>query len=124
MATATAVSIPTAGVRLAADVAVVEHGAGIVVFAHGSGSSRHSPRNQMVAGRLQGVGLSTVLADLLTPEEEQAEQRGGMRRFDVALLAGRLAGIIDWLDGQPPTTRRPRSTGPCRFRRGSAVIFR
>ena len=69
MATATAVSIPTAGVRLAADVAVVEHGAGIVVFAHGSGSSRHSPRNQMVAGRLQGVGLSTVLADLLTPEE-------------------------------------------------------
>ena len=106
MATTTAVSIPTAGVRLAADVAVVEHGAGIVVFAHGSGSSRHSPRNQMVAGRLQGVGLSTVLADLLTPEEEQAEQRGGMRRFDVALLAGRLAGIIDWLDGQPPTTRR------------------
>jgi putative phosphoribosyl transferase len=103
----TAVAIPTAGVRLAADLAVVGRAAGVVLFAHGSGSSRHSPRNQMVARRLQGVGLSTVLVDLLTSEEEEAEERGALRRFDIALLAGRLAGIIDWLDGQPETAGRP-----------------
>jgi dienelactone hydrolase len=107
MGTVTAVSIPTAGVRLAADVAMVDRAAGVVVFAHGSGSSRHSPRNQMVAQRLQGIGLSTVLADLLTADEEQAEERGAMRRFDIGLLAGRLAGIIDWLGGQPETATQP-----------------
>jgi len=106
MSTVTA-AIPTAGVVLAGDVAVVDQAAGIVLFAHGSGSSRHSPRNQMVAERLQGVGLSTVLVDLLTAEEEQAEERGAMRRFDIELLAGRLAGIIDWLRGHPQTAGRP-----------------
>jgi len=99
----TAVSIPTDGVTLAADLTVVDQAPGVVLFAHGSGSSRHSPRNQMVAQRLQGVGLSTVLADLLTIDEEQTEQR----RFDIALLAGRLAGTIDWLGAQPETTGRP-----------------
>jgi pimeloyl-ACP methyl ester carboxylesterase len=61
----------------------------------------------MVAGRLQGIGLSTVLVDLLTAEEEQAEERGAMRRFHIALLAGRLAGIIDWLGGQRDTAGQP-----------------
>jgi pimeloyl-ACP methyl ester carboxylesterase len=107
MGTAAAVSIRTEGVDLVADVTVVEQAAGAVLFAHGSGSSRHSPRNQMVAGRLQGVGLSTVLVDLLTVEEERAEERGGMRRFDIGLLAGRLAGIIDWLGRRPETAGRP-----------------
>jgi pimeloyl-ACP methyl ester carboxylesterase len=107
MGTVTAVSIPTSGVTLAADLAVVDQAAGVVLFAHGSGSSRHSPRNQMVARRLQGVGLSTVLVDLLTAEEERAEERGALRRFDIALLAGRLAGIIDWLGTQRETTDQP-----------------
>ena len=107
MSTVTAVSIPTAGVALTADVTLVDKAAGIVLFVHGSGSSRHSPRNQMVAHRLQGVGLSTVLVDLLTPDEEQSEERGAMRRFDIELLVRRLGGIIDWLDGQPDTVDRP-----------------
>src|SRR5947207_12539361 len=106
MGAVTAVSIPTAGVRLAADLAVVHPALGVVLFAHGSGSSRRSPRNQMVAGRLQGVGFSTVLVDLLTAEEEQAEERGAMRRFDIGLLADRLAGIVDWLARQPQTQGR------------------
>src|SRR5690348_16363811 len=107
MATVTAVSIPTAGVLLPADLGLVGRAAGVVLFAHGSGSSRHSPRNRMVAQRLQGVGLSTVLVDLLTADEEQAEERSAMRRFDIPLLAGRLAGIVDWLGGQPDTAGRP-----------------
>jgi pimeloyl-ACP methyl ester carboxylesterase len=107
MGTVTAVSIPTSGVTLAADLAVVDQAAGVVLFAHGSGSSRHSPRNQMVARRLRGLGLSTVLVDLLTAEEERAEERGALRRFDIALLAGRLAGIIDWLGTQRETTDQP-----------------
>src|SRR5439155_3229769 len=70
-------------------------------------TSRRSPRNPMRAERLRGVGLSTVVVDLLTAEEEQAEERGAMRRFDIELLAGRLAGIIDWLRGHPQTAGRP-----------------
>jgi pimeloyl-ACP methyl ester carboxylesterase len=107
MSTLTAVPIQTAGVVLAADVTVVDQAAAVVLFAHGSGSSRHSPRNQMVAQRLQGVGLATVLVDLLTAEEDQAEQRGAMRRFDIAMLADRLAGIIDWLRERAETGRLP-----------------
>jgi pimeloyl-ACP methyl ester carboxylesterase len=107
MTAVTAVSIPAAEVLLAADVSVGDQAAGVVLFAHGSGSSRHSPRNKMVAERLQGVGLDTVLVDLLTAEEEQAEERGARRRFDIDLLAARLAGIIDWLGAQQETVDRP-----------------
>jgi dienelactone hydrolase len=103
MEATTVVSIPAAGVRLAADLTVVEQAAGVVAFAHGSGSSRHSPRNQMVARRLQAVGFSTVLADLLTTDED----RGPSSRFDIAMLAQRLAGVIDWLGEQPPTRDQP-----------------
>jgi pimeloyl-ACP methyl ester carboxylesterase len=104
---ATAVSIPTGAISLVADLTVVERSVGVVLFAHGSGSSRQSPRNQMVAQRLQGLGLSTVLADLLTINEEHAEQRGSTRRFDIGLLARRLAGITDWLGGQRETAHQP-----------------
>jgi len=103
----TAVSIPTVGVNLVADLKVVERSVGVVLFAHGSGSSRQSPRNQMVAQRLRGLGLSTVLADLLTIDEERAEQRGATRRFDIPLLAQRLVGMIDWLGGQRETAHQP-----------------
>jgi putative phosphoribosyl transferase len=89
--------IPVAGVVLAADIAVPESPQGVVLFAHGSGSSRHSPRNRYVAGELQRAGLATVLADLLTPSEEQIDARTAELRFDIGLLATRLAALTDWV---------------------------
>lgn len=80
-------------VRLAGYLTVPENAPGIVVFAHGSGSSRHSPRNRYVAGVLNGTGLGTLLFDLLTPEEEL--DRANV--FNIGLLAGRLAGVTRWL---------------------------
>src|SRR3954462_13045260 len=77
--------------------------AGVVLFAHGSGSGRHSPRNQFVAGRLRAAGLATLLVDLLTPDEERADTRTGHLRFDIGLLADRLCGAVEWLAGHPPT---------------------
>jgi len=89
---------PEAGVvRLAGYLTVPENAPGIVVFAHGSGSSRHSPRNRRVAGILNGAGLGTLLVDLLTPEEE----RDRANVFDIGLLAGRLAEVTRWLRAQP-----------------------
>jgi putative phosphoribosyl transferase len=84
-------------IRLAGYLTVPQNAPGIVVFAHGSGSSRHSPRNRHVAGILTGAGLGTLLFDLLTPEEEL--DRANV--FDIGLLAGRLAGVTRWLRAQP-----------------------
>jgi pimeloyl-ACP methyl ester carboxylesterase len=69
---------------------------GTVVFAHGSGSSRHSSRNQHVAASLRERGLRTVLADLLTPPEERVDVRTAEHRFDIDLLTARVAGLVDW----------------------------
>jgi hypothetical protein len=80
-------------VRLAADLAIPAAAKGMVLFAHGSGSGRLSPRNRLVAAKLQQAGLATLLLDLLTAEEEKAERAGGRLRFDVQLLAGRLAVV-------------------------------
>ena len=89
---------PEAGVvRLAGYLTVPENAPGIVVFAHGSGSSRHSPRNRYVAGVLNEAGLGTLLFDLLTPGEEA--DRADV--FDIGLLAGRLAEVTRWLRAQP-----------------------
>lgn len=95
--------IPAAGVVLEADVTVPERAQGVVLFAHGSGSSRHSPRNRNVASELQSAGLATVLVDLLTPAEEQVDTRTGQLRFDIGLLARRLAALTDWLAEKEPT---------------------
>ena len=76
---------------------------GIVLFAHGSGSSRHSPRNRYVARALQEGGLATLLLDLLTAEEEEVDQVTAHLRFDIPLLAERLAGATDWLLQEPET---------------------
>jgi putative phosphoribosyl transferase len=76
---------------------------GIVVFAHGSGSSRHSPRNLFVAHELEGRGLGTLLMDLLTPEEEAVDLRTAEFRFDIPLLSRRVVGAIDWLAGYDDT---------------------
>ncbi len=74
---------------------------GIVLFAHGSGSSRHSPRNRFVAAELQRDGLATLLIDLLTPEEEELDERTRRLRFDIGLLASRLVTVTDWLGHEP-----------------------
>ena len=79
------------------DLAVPRQPCGIVLFAHGSGSSRLSPRNRYVAGVLQAGGLATLLFDLLTQEEELIDVRTRSLRFDIDLLAGRLVGATDWL---------------------------
>ena len=70
---------------------------GVVLFAHGSGSSRFSPRNRYVASVLNWGGLATLLIDLLTPQEEERDQWTRQYRFDIGLLAGRLVGAMDWL---------------------------
>ena len=91
-------AIRCGGVEMAATVTAPTDARGTVIFAHGSGSGRYSPRNQFVAGVLNEANLATVLADLLTPEEEQGEQRGSRLRFDIGLLAERVTGIVDWTE--------------------------
>jgi dienelactone hydrolase len=81
--------------------------AGVVLFAHGSGSSRFSPRNRFVAAELQAGGMATLLMDLLTPEEEREDQITGRLRFDIGLLAERLVAATDWLAGQVDTKELP-----------------
>jgi putative phosphoribosyl transferase len=94
----------TAGsVRLAGELVIPAAAQGIVMFAHGSGSSRHSPRNRFVASVLQRRGLATLLFDLLTAEEEVMDQRSHQLRFDIGLLTERLVGATDWLLQHSPT---------------------
>lgn len=95
--------VPTGSVAVAGRLTIPEHPKGVVVFAHGSGSSRHSPRNRFVAEVLNNAGFATVLFDLLTPEEE----RNRTNVFDIALLAGRLVDVTGWLAGQPDTAALP-----------------
>jgi len=89
------VVIPPLGLH--GDLVIPEHAAAVIAFAHGSGSSRHSPRNQYVAGVLQEGGLATLLFDLLTADEERIDARTAHLRFDIALLARRLAAATAWL---------------------------
>src|SRR5215211_6645431 len=95
------VRIFSMGVNLEGILSVPEAAKGLVVFVHGSGSSRHSPRNQYVAQTLQEGGLATLLFDLLTAEEEEIDLQTRHLRFDIALLAKRTAGVLEWLAGQP-----------------------
>lgn len=95
------VAIDAEGALLKADVHVPAGVRGVVLFAHGSGSSRHSPRNRYVAGVLQRAGMATVLLDLLTEEEEVVDERTRELRFDIGLLAGRLASAAAWVAEQP-----------------------
>jgi putative phosphoribosyl transferase len=76
---------------------------GVVLFAHGSGSSRHSPRNRAVAAVLQRAAMATLLIDLLTVAEERLDASTGHLRFDIGLLAARLAAVIDWLAAREET---------------------
>lgn len=94
------VEIPADGAKLKADLHVPKEARGIVLFAHGSGSSRHSPRNRFVAQTLEQAGLATLLLGLLTEPEESLDQRTGHLRFDIELLAGRLVQATRWVREQ------------------------
>jgi dienelactone hydrolase len=97
----TEVRIPIEGVFLAGDLALSDAAAGLVIFAHGSGSSRSSPRNRAVAERFRDEGLGTLLFDLLTEEEERLEYYTRHLRFDISLLARRLIAVTKWVEAQP-----------------------
>jgi dienelactone hydrolase len=101
------VRIPAGEVVLDGDLSLGERARGAVVFAHGSGSSRFSPRNRHVAARLQAAGLATLLMDLLTREEERVDEVTRELRFDIPLLARRLTAAVDWLADQPETAELP-----------------
>jgi putative phosphoribosyl transferase len=90
-------------VELVGDLIVPSDADGVVVFAHGSGSSRLSPRNRFVAERLHEARLATLLFDLLTPDEERVDERTREFRFDIWLLAQRLAKVADWVRQEPTT---------------------
>jgi putative phosphoribosyl transferase len=92
-----AVTIPIEGAELEATLAVPERAGGIVLFAHGSGSGRHSPRNRYVADQLVRASFGTLLLDLLTQVEERHDRATAELRFDIDLLAGRLVAAMDWL---------------------------
>jgi putative phosphoribosyl transferase len=118
------VRVPAGGVELDGDltvpVAVTERG--LVLFAHGSGSSRHSARNQFVAGELNRAGAATLLFDLLTEQEEWSERYTRHLRFDIGLLADRLMAATDWAADASRTRNLPvgyfgASTG------GGAALF-
>jgi putative phosphoribosyl transferase len=95
--TTVGVGIPVESVLVEGELFLPYDARGVVAFAHGSGSSRHSPRNQFVASTLHEAGIGTLLIDLLTPEEETLDRATGELRFDIGLLARRLIGAIDWL---------------------------
>lgn len=100
----TAIQIPVGNVRLNADLTMPERSKAIIVFAHGSGSGRHSIRNRYVAETLNGYGFATLLADLLTEEEEIIDLRTQHLRFDIPMLADRLVDIAAWTQGEPQTS--------------------
>lgn len=91
------VTVGTADARLEGRLTMFPGASAVVAFAHGSGSSRHSPRNLAVADELHRTGFGTLLFDLLTPGEERADRVTGEQRFDIGLLTARLTGAVDWL---------------------------
>jgi pimeloyl-ACP methyl ester carboxylesterase len=105
--TPAAIQIPAAGVIIDGDLRVPEGAAGIVLFAHGSGSSRFSRRNHQVAEFLEAGGFATLLLDLLTPDEETVDARTREFRFDVERLGHRVVAAVDWVDTYRQTTGLP-----------------
>src|SRR5260221_4186968 len=101
------VQIDPTAVTLEGDLVVPRPVYGVVLFAHGSGSSRHSERNRYVARQLRQEGFATLLLDLLTADEELIDLHTRHLRFDVDLLAARLIGATDWLRHEPVTRRLP-----------------
>ena len=117
-----AVSVEMGPVTLEGDLALPDQAAGIVLFAHGSGSGRYSPRNRAVAQALQQDGLGTLLIDLLTEEEEEIDLETRHLRFDIPMLAERLAGAIDWLGDHESTRNLPIGLFGASTGAGAALI--
>jgi putative phosphoribosyl transferase len=107
LAQALTLRVPVDGTTLFSDLAIPVDARGMVIFAHGSGSSRHSPRNQFVARVLQQSDFGTLLMDLLTEKEEAIDNQTRELRFDIALLARRLTMTVDWLSAQPAYRNLP-----------------
>jgi putative phosphoribosyl transferase len=101
------VMVPADDAVLAGDLVVPGPIRSVVLFAHGSGSSRRSPRNRAVAAELHGAGLGTLLLDLLNEQEERKDTVTAEHRFDIPLLARRLVAAIDWLEQHPETSGVP-----------------
>ena len=119
----TEVSIPSGGVTLEGVLELPAAPCGVVVFSHGSGSGRHSPRNRFVAGELRSRGVATLLLDLLTPEEDQDYET----RFDIDLLTERLASAVDFVGSHASTRTLPvglfgASTGAASALRVAAAL--
>jgi putative phosphoribosyl transferase len=102
-----AVAVPAGGEQLPGLLVLPPGPLGLVLFAHGSGSSRFSRRNQAVAAALQQAGLATLLFDLLSASEERRDQRDQSLRFDIPLLAERVTAAIDWASGEPELATLP-----------------
>jgi putative phosphoribosyl transferase len=100
----TEIQIPAGGAVLSGNLTIPDNSMALVLFAHGSGSSRHSPRNQFVACTLNGDGLGTLLFDLLTPEEEALDIYTREHRFNIGLLAERLVDATKWVRGEAQTS--------------------
>jgi putative phosphoribosyl transferase len=101
------VRIPAGPATLDGNLTILDNAMALVLFVHGSGSSRHSPRNQFVARRLNDARLATLLFDLLTPEEELVDMRTAELRFDIGLLVERLVHATNWAKRQKQTRDLP-----------------
>jgi putative phosphoribosyl transferase len=116
------VHVQADAVTLSGDLTIPDGARGIVLFAHGSGSSRHSPRNRAVAQGLQQAGFATLLLDLLTAQEEGVDLRTARLRFDIPLLADRLRAATDWIIRRPDTQGLPLGYFGASTGAGAALI--
>ncbi len=114
--------VSAGSVTLDGDLGIPHHPAGVVLFAHDSGSGRHSPRNRHVAASLRAHGFATLLLDLLTQPEETLDDVTRHLRFDIGLLADRLASAIDWLAAHPPTAQLPVGLFGASTGGGAAIV--
>jgi putative phosphoribosyl transferase len=101
------VEVATQGATLTGDLSIPEYAGGVILFAHGSGSGRHSSRNRYVAQHLNAANLATLLLDLLTPDEEAVDSQTAHLRFDIGPLAERLIGATEWLAQEQATRNLP-----------------
>lgn len=101
------IRVPVAAGALTGELVAPTPARAVVLFAHGSGSSRHSPRNRMVAAELRTAGLGTVLIDLLTDREGREDLSTGVHRFDIPMLGRRVTAVVDWLTAEPDLSGLP-----------------
>lgn len=116
------VRVAAGRVTLDGDLSIPVHARAIVLFAHGSGSSRFSARNKRVASLLHERGFATLLVDLLTPNEEVLDEQTGEFRFDIGRLAERLIGAADWLEQEPSTAKLPLAIFGASTGGGAALV--